>query len=312
MPTQPTPLAENHTACTNCGAAFAPERRAFCPECGQETHVAPPKVTEFLQQFGGAYLSTEGALWRTLKLLLLHPGEATAQYLAGRRKHFVLPLRLYLSVSLLLLLVLRFDGFSDGMLGLNHPGLRQAEQGDLQQLTVYLAPGDFRLGVIKGAFVCQGLPAWLCQQVRQRAAPDSRTFLRKARLANERVVANLGAVMFVLLPLFALCLKLVNRRHRWPYASHLVFALHLHAFWFIVLALVQLGMAHINTSAIGWSPQLWLGVGVMVGYTLLAGRRVYGGEAWLPRLGRGLLLSLMYTVLLGLTVPVAWLLALVL
>jgi len=43
------------------------------PDCGQESHVRPPRIGEFLQQFGGAYLATEGALWRTLKLLLFRP-----------------------------------------------------------------------------------------------------------------------------------------------------------------------------------------------------------------------------------------------
>jgi len=54
-------------------------------------------LRELAQQFGGADLSTEGACWHTLKLLLTRPGELTAQYLAGRRKYPVLPLRLCLS-----------------------------------------------------------------------------------------------------------------------------------------------------------------------------------------------------------------------
>jgi hypothetical protein len=48
----------------------------------------------------------------------------------------------------------------------------------------------------------------------------------------------------------------------------------------------------------------------MVTYTLLAGRRVYGGT-WVTRLWRGVLLSLMYAALLMLTLPVAWMLALI-
>ncbi len=91
-------------ACLNCGASFAAPRPKFCPSCGQETTVRPPTLGEFAQQFGGAYFSTEGALWRTLALLLFKPGELTRQYLAGRRKHYVLPLRLYLTVSVVVLL----------------------------------------------------------------------------------------------------------------------------------------------------------------------------------------------------------------
>ena len=45
----------------------------------------PPTLVEFAQQFGGAYLATEGALWRTLRLLLTRPGELTRRYLAGPR-----------------------------------------------------------------------------------------------------------------------------------------------------------------------------------------------------------------------------------
>ena len=65
------------------------------------------------QQFGGAYFATEGALWRTLKLLLLQPGELTAEYLRGRRKHYVMPLHLVLSIAVVMLLTLRLLGSID-------------------------------------------------------------------------------------------------------------------------------------------------------------------------------------------------------
>ena len=47
--------------------ASAAARRARLPDCGRETHLRPPKMGEFLQQFGGAYFAAEGALWRTLR-----------------------------------------------------------------------------------------------------------------------------------------------------------------------------------------------------------------------------------------------------
>jgi hypothetical protein len=284
-------------ACSNCGAPFVPQRRAFCPECGQETHIAPPTLRELAQQFGGAYISTEGALWRTLKLLLTQPGELTVQYLAGRRKHYVLPLRLYLSVSVLVLVLTRFTGGVEVVRGLDRPEFTAAEQGSLPSLVLNASP--FSLGIREGRFVCESLPGWLCERARERAAPDTRTLLRKVRQANERLFANLGAVMFVLLPLFAVCLKLVNFHKRLPYTAHLVFALHLHAFWFIVLGLMRLG----------GPPLWWLGGGAMVAYTWVSGRRVYPGR-WLPRLLRAVSLTLLYMGLLGVTVPLAWLVAL--
>ncbi len=287
--------------CPNCAEPLPPRHDGspalYCPACGQESRVRAPTVGELLQQFGGAYLSTEGALWRTLKLLLLRPGQLTLAYLAGQRRHYVLPLRLYLTVSLLLLLVVRAVGGFDVVGGLQRPEVVAAEKGPLPTLTLKLF--ETELGVRRGVFVCSGLPQPLCGLVQARAAQDARSFLQRLRGANERVVAHFGAVMFVLLPAFALCLKLASGRRELRYTEHLVFALHLHSFWFIVLAVMQLR----------WPPLVWGGLAMMAVYTLVAGRRVYGG-LWWQRLLRALALTLMYMALLAVAVPVAWLVAL--
>ena len=81
----------------------------------------------------------------------------------------------------------------------------------------------------------------------------------------------------------------------------LVFALHLHAFWFGVLAVMQI---------LNWTPVNWAGGAVMLVYTLLAGKRVYGGVWWQRGL-RAILLSALYVSLLFFTVVLAWLLALI-
>jgi hypothetical protein len=287
--------------CPNCAEPLLPRHDGsaalHCPACGQECRVRAPTVGELLQQFGGAYLSTEGALWRTLKLLLLRPGQLTLAYLAGQRRHYVLPLRLYLTVSVLLLLTVRALGGFDVVGGLQRPEVVAAEKGPLPTLTLNLFGAE--LGVRQGVFVCKGLPQPLCTLVQGRAAQDARSFLQRLRSANERVVAHFGAVMFVLLPAFALCLKLASGRRELRYTEHLVFALHLHSFWFIVLALMQLP----------WPPLTWGGLALMAVYTMVAGQRVYGGTWW-QRLLRAVALTLMYMALLAVAVPMAWLVAL--
>ena len=58
------------SAYANCRAPCAKPQRNSAPACGQESTVRAPKRGEFLQQFGGAYVVTEGALhggrWRWL------------------------------------------------------------------------------------------------------------------------------------------------------------------------------------------------------------------------------------------------------
>ena len=95
--------------CRNCGAvplAQTPLPR-FCAQCGQERTLHPPTVIEFVHEFVGHYVALEGPLWRTLGLLVARPGRLTREYLAGRRRRYVLPLRLYLSASFLFFVVLK-------------------------------------------------------------------------------------------------------------------------------------------------------------------------------------------------------------
>jgi Protein of unknown function (DUF3667) len=265
-------------ACLNCQQPLPAPRPKFCPACGQETNVRPPRLGEFVQQFGGAYFATEGALWRTLKLLLLQPGELTRQYLAGRRKHYVLPLRLYLTISVVVLLVMRtlssvqFEVRDDEL---------QTERPKSMSMNI----GSGAAGLRDGVYFCEGLPQWMCKRLKRRIDIDPKAIRSEVAAMGERFIGNVGAAMFVLLPSFALWLRLVYRNRGLRYTEHLVFALHVHAFGFLMLALMLTELGPVVFAAV---------VAVPV-YTLLAMRRVYGGRWW-PRLLRAALVSLFYFV----------------
>jgi hypothetical protein len=270
-------------ACLNCGQALPAPRPKFCPACGQETHIRPPRLSEFLQQFGGAYFATEGALWRTLKLLLIKPGELTRQYLAGRRKHYVLPLRLYLTVSLIVLLLVRMLA----SVNIDGPEGVKFDAGEATNATLNIGVGS--AGLKDGVFFCTDLPTWLCKRIQKRIDLKPEALASAMQQLGERFVANLGAALFVVLPSFALWLKLVYWNRRLRYTEHLVFALHLHTFWFLMIGLVL-------------TPWGWLSFLAMLAvpvYAWLAMGRVYGGRRG-PRLLRAAVVSGLYVVTLSL------------
>lgn len=276
----PSPIAAPRP-CPNCGVPLVEPQPRFCPDCGQETRIRPPTLIEFAQQFGGAYLSTEGALWRTLRLLLLQPGELTRQYLAGRRKHYVLPLRLYLTISLVTLLLLRTVGGAAKVEltpELPAPGLRNGKPN----LVIFGSAG-----LKDGVFYCDRLPSWVCQRLKRRLDREPAALSEQMALFQDRFIDHLGGAMFVALPSFALWLWLVYYNRRMRYTEHLVFALHVHAFWFFALALTL-------------PDRNWLSLPALIAipwYTLAAMRRVYGGRRW-PRLLRGAVISLLYGITL--------------
>ena len=262
-------------ACCNCGHRFAPDpalpRLNYCPACGQETDVRAPRIGELLQQFGGAYFSTEGAFWRTLKLLATKPGELTAQYLAGRRKHYVLPLRLFLTFSVVMLLTLRIAGKIETA-EFDDPEVLAALPERFSSLQLELGLGS--AGLENGEFYCEGLPPWLCARIQKKLEGDTRQVVLQMQKVGERVANHAGTTVFALLPGFAAGLKLLFRRRRLHYTEHLVFALHLHAFWFAIAALAMAGALAVSEWVL--LPLLVVGPG----YGLLALKRVYGGAWW--------------------------------
>lgn len=270
-------------ACANCGEPFAGTPPNFCPACGQESRVRAPTLGEFIQQFGGAYVSTEGALWRTLKLLLLKPGELTRQYLAGRRKHYVLPLRLYLTISLVAVLLLRLVAGTEAELGL--PADLDLRRGEYALLAI---DADTGAGLKEGVFYCRGMPAWFCKRLQRRLDTDPKGLQREADALSGRFIGNLGGAMFLMVPLFALLQKLAYWNRRLRYTEHLVFALHLHAFWFLCLLLTLL--------PVPWMPAVALALVPL--YALAALKRVYGGR-WPWRWLRAAAVSLAYAVALS-------------
>jgi hypothetical protein len=278
--------------CLNCDATLPEPRPRFCGACGQETNAKPPTVGEFVQQFGGAYLSTEGALWRTLALLLSRPGELTARYLAGRRKHYVLPLRLYLTISVVVLVLLRLlvDFHSDSAMAL------RIDPGDKPEV-VAIDLGVARAGLDNGRFYCENLPPRICARLERRLNLEPAALQREAVELGQRFLANVGAAMFVLLPLFALLLKLAYLNRGLRYTEHLVAALHLHAFWFVAFALTLASQRWLSGLAFVAMPV----------YTMRAFRRIYGGRGW-PRLLRATLIAFVYLVAMAaaLAVVAVW------
>ena len=274
--------------CLNCGGRVGAPRPRYCPQCGQETHLRAPTMGEFVQQFGGNYFAAEGALWRTLALLLFRPGALTREYFAGRRKRYVLPLRLYLTTSLVALLVLRLTHPTALEFSADAPAaLAGAPQAAGVIVDIENGP---RLAMDNGRFVCERLPAALCRHLQRRLELDPKQMTRELELASERFVGHWGTAMFLLVPLFALWCKLAWLNRRLRYTEHLVYALHLHAFWFAAIAIAQLPLPLLPG----------LVTLAMPVYAVLASRRTYGGRWW-PTLLRNAAVAIAY----GLTLAVA-------
>lgn len=297
----PHPPARADLACRNCGTQ-APLK--FCPECGQETTLHPPTLGEFLHEFVGHYVALEGALWRTLRLLLLKPGRLTREYLAGRRKQYVLPLRLYLTASFLFFLALKLmpsamNGPSTVNIGDRQVGVVAQPQASGVPATMAAAStGSVPTAAHRpqvevlhpidcgaaGQAPCNRTQAFV-NTVGARFSEHPQEFVEHLRT---HLIGIAPYVIFLLLPVFAGIMMLTYRNRHMTYGEHVVFSLHLHAFWFLaflVIALVPDSLASL----------LQLAVPV---YGTWAMHEAYGGR-WGATLVRAVFASALYVVVLA-------------
>jgi hypothetical protein len=285
-------------ACRNCGAA-APG--AYCPQCGQETSLRLPTLRAFLREAAGRYVAFDGRWWRSVGALLFHPGLLTREYLAGRRRRYVRPARLFLAASLLLFAALRIavelgDGYIVRFEAPANGVPREksaAPAGD--------AGSDKEGDPASSLRIDDGFNLDLGVEI-----PTLKKRIERFRrlTAQERGAQIVDGTlrygpyaMFALLPAFALLLKSLylgrrNSDQARPrlYAEHLVFAAHNHAFLFLAIILANVVSAGpLRAALIVW----------MLIYGLWSLRVVYGGS-WLGIATRSAVIFVVYSVLFGL------------
>ncbi len=78
--------------CLNCGTRLLGEH---CHACGQSAHVHR-SLGGIGHEIAHGVFHFEGKIWRTLPLLVVHPGALTRRYVNGERARFVSPLALFL------------------------------------------------------------------------------------------------------------------------------------------------------------------------------------------------------------------------
>ena len=262
----------------------------------------------------------DGRFVNTLKLLILKPGELSREFSLNRRARYVPAVRLYLFTSLLFFFVFAFSAGSRSETArvVDVDLSAVTTQTDTRPLNLYLdaeyrakvaliearKSGVGRLILLQWAALVEsddelnesGLTAVLLPLVIDALVSPKRTF--------EVLLDNVAIAIFILLPLYALVLKLfylgVGRRY---YIEHLVFSMHLHSVGFIVLTALSC-LALINTR--GDNPatgSLWLQTGLVLAYFVyhyLALMRYYD-QSWMKTSIKFATLTTVYGVLLGLT-----------
>jgi hypothetical protein len=304
---------ESSPDCLNCGTRL---RGQYCGTCGQRSRSRLISLWELVSDAFGDLFEIDSRLWQTLIPLMIRPGRLTHDYLQGRRARYMPPFRMYLVLSLLFFVVAFFDPREElGLLFESEPPVANDEvtsiaEEQAQEIFDDLAehggidvdglPADaddeedgLRLvfdddDEVGSADDCnvdasdiEDMPAWLAR----RLSPErlnhicERIFVDDGRALADNLLDNVPAALIILLPLMAFVLKALYPLSKRYYVEHLLFFVHFHAFFFLILTLQIL---FLRLATLLHIPEVVAALTVVVaafyvpGYLFVAMRRVYG------------------------------------
>jgi hypothetical protein len=279
--------------CKNCDAVLLGR---FCVNCSQAANVHVPTTMELLHELLEGITHSDSRLWRTLTTLWFKPGKLTQEFVAGRRVAYLPPFRLYLVLSIIFFLMLSFIHTSGEFVNFDN-ALKPARP-----------PASAAAPAAKLISSCADVnfitfsshPTWnprirhACEAI---VRDNGENWLHLA-------VATLSKAMFIFLPLIAFLNMLMYWRPRYRYAEHLLFFVHLHAFYFsvaiVMFSLINAADAWPKLGGVAGFLETILGWTVPV-YTVLGMRTVFR-RSWLGTLFKGVMLYFVYMIVFGLTV----------
>ena len=243
--TDAVPPAVDHHRCRECGFLSS---GPYCPNCGTPSYTPEREsVRWLLSEWSADALGMDGRIVRTLRTLFLQPGHLTAEYLAGRRKRFIRPFQLFLIVNAVFVLVAVSQGIYDFT---------------LQEYLDFSPPStDLTRRWVSSALAETGL-SYPVYEAKFNGSADA---LRKG-------------LILLLIPFFAGASWVLCARLRGPVVPHLVFSVHVFAFYWLYVSLLAppLRMAVERLGFAADAPVFYFNMAVLGSYLFVALRRIHG------------------------------------
>ncbi len=227
--------------CASCGAALIGK---YCHECGEKLHLRHEfALVHYSREIIYQITHIDAKIFKTLQLLVTRPGRLTEEYLIGRKKPYIRPIRLYLALSMLYFF--SFSFFDKAALL------------------------DIRL-LLRFDFTGRLLPALQAKQQLLGGLADELFY----RSVNQQLNNKISLLLFLAIFIYAFVFKIIFVAKDRYYVEHLIFCLHLMSFSFLRdMLFLPLYLLHKPTG-------FGLALATTVVYLFLSMKRVYGARVY--------------------------------
>jgi len=302
--------------CPNCGN---PLHGTFCFNCGQNQKNLNRFFLSLVSEAFEDVFSFKSRVSLTLFHLFFRPGFISDEYSKGRRARYVPPLRLYIITSVVFVLLLSLQSALESPEDQIPIFVTTEESATGQPDVVGLGPEmtEEEVDAQIETNVSKLELDWLSDQqtetvrniARQQASKAYRIYKEDPSRFVDIILDTLPPMMFVLLPIFALLLKLTYLFSGRYYSEHLVFAIHNHCFLYMTTMLIQLFELMTAPSYLALAAE-WIVMllSIWIPVYLVMSLKVFYAQGFAVTIFKSLFLSVLYFMLLSfaMTLTVIW------
>ena len=263
-------MDEEKRYCQNCDTELQGE---FCSSCGQRDKELHLPVKDLASELIEVIPAFDERLLRSVKPFLFTPGFLTLEYLSGKRKRYISPFKLYFTVSFLFFFLIALNDSETKYVTADKAGLSDSIRSAVKNDTIIALVNGKQSGV-KFTFVDSSKSVKLFGK---SYAAALRKMKENPQLVFDKVKEYRPKIIFLLLPVFALLLKLLYVRSDSLYIRHLVFSFYFHAFVFFILFLTDLFDIIVGENYDSYSALFFIAIPLNLYYGM---KRVYGQSRW--------------------------------
>lgn len=267
-------MIDQKTNCSNCSHECE-ENDLFCSSCGQSRSDYNTNFLTLLKDYFDEAFGIDSKIKHTYRSFFIKPQFLTEEFLRGKRQHYVHPIRLYLICSIFFLfifnhMVIDKHSFRIDIDKLLPKETQTTESKDSLNLNIETNK-NVAIDTVSESKKDQGY----YDRKREKRYTKIIEFIRENEVINDQkikdslgidewykvklikqaryfyeekgvtffqtVIENIPLAIMLLVPLFALYLKLLYIRNKENlYIQHLIFSLHLHAFSLFIFGLIAL------------------------------------------------------------------------
>jgi hypothetical protein len=265
-------------SCPNCGNTWIAGAE-YCSRCGQDDKSYKKSFGHLMLEFLETWLHFDTKSFRTFMVMFLYPGQLTVDFLDGKRARYVPPFRLYIFLSVIyffLLATVQTAGDSPGSIRVIYDVQDSISLDSNSRSTMSnqsLAIGN--PAEISAIADTLGLSRSSSNVIERK----SMQLVDKLGSATQeqveyQLINTFSKALFLLMPIFALILKMLYVSRKRLYFDHLIFAIQIHSqaiFLLLLALLMSIALPKLNAASISMI--------IILFYGLFSMKRIYG-QSW--------------------------------